>query len=185
MADVNGGDGGPRVLLTLAIIFAMIMTGAAVDLIMDNPEAWLSVHVVFELSLFVVSLGAALYLGRGWYRSTRSVGRLELQLEERKAERDQWKRNAERLLEDLSAAIGAQFDAWSLTDAERETALMVLRGYSHKRIAKLTSRSERTVRQHAVAVYRKSGLAGRAELAAFFMEGLPVPRPTSTTVSPR
>jgi len=37
-------------------------------------------------------------------------------------------------------------------------------------------RSERTVRQHAVAVYRKSGLAGRAELSAFFLEDLLLPR---------
>jgi len=176
--DATGGDGGPRVLLTLAAIFTVIMVGAAVDLIMDDPETWLSVHVIFEFCLILVSLGAAVYLGRGWYRSTRSVGLLERQLEAGNAERDQWKRNAERLLADLSAAIGGQFDAWNLTDAERETALMLLRGYSHKRIAKLTARSERTVRQHAVAVYRKSGLAGRAELAAFFMEGLPDPAST-------
>jgi hypothetical protein len=35
-----------------------------------------------------------------------------------------------------------------------------------------TSRSERTVRQHAVSIYQKSGLGGRAELAAFFLEGV-------------
>jgi hypothetical protein len=36
-------------------------------------------------------------------------------------------------------------------------------------------RSERTVRRHAVSVYRKSGLAGRAELLAFFLEDLLLP----------
>jgi hypothetical protein len=30
--------------------------------------------------------------------------------------------------------------------------------------------------QHAVAVYQKSGLQGRAELAAFFLEDLQLPR---------
>jgi hypothetical protein len=49
---------------------------------------------------------------------------------------------------------------------------LVLKGLSHKDIAERCGRSERTVRQHAVAVYRKSGLAGRAELAAYFMEDL-------------
>ena len=34
---------------------------------------------------------------------------------------------------------------------------------------------ERTVRQQALAVYAKAGLAGRAELAAFFLEDLLVP----------
>ena len=45
-------------------------------------------------------------------------------------------------------------------------ALGLLAGRSHKAIAYATGRSERTVRQHAVADYEKSGLAGRAELAA-------------------
>jgi hypothetical protein len=31
------------------------------------------------------------------------------------------------------------------------------------------------VRQHAVAVYKKAGVQGRAELAAFFLEDLTVP----------
>jgi DNA-binding NarL/FixJ family response regulator len=54
-------------------------------------------------------------------------------------------------------------------------ALLLLKGYGHKEIAKLLGRSERTVRQHAVAVYRKSNLSGRAELAAFFLEDLLLP----------
>jgi hypothetical protein len=34
-----------------------------------------------------------------------------------------------------------------------------------------------TVRQHAVSVYEKSGLQGRAELAAFFLEDVFLPNP--------
>ena len=51
----------------------------------------------------------------------------------------------------------------------------MLKGRSHKQIAFATGRSERTVRQHAVAVYQKSGLNGRAELAAFFLEDILLP----------
>ncbi len=75
-------------------------------------------------------------------------------------------------------AIDGQFAAWKLTAAEREVALLILKGYGHKQIAGATQRSERTVRQHAVTVYQKSGLAGRAELAAFFLEDLLLPRET-------
>jgi DNA-binding NarL/FixJ family response regulator len=39
----------------------------------------------------------------------------------------------------------------------------------------MTGRSERTVRQHAVAVYEKSGLHGRSELAAFFLDAVLLP----------
>ena len=68
-----------------------------------------------------------------------------------------------------------QFRAWELTPTEGEVALLLLKGHGHKQIAAATGRSERTVRQHAVAVYQKSGLQGRAELSAFFLEGLMLP----------
>jgi len=38
-----------------------------------------------------------------------------------------------------------------------------------------SGRSERTVRQHAVSVYQKSGRGGRAGLAAFFLGDLILP----------
>ena len=73
--------------------------------------------------------------------------------------------------------VDEQFGAWQLTPTEREVAMLLLKGHGHKQIAAATGRSERTVRQHAVAVYQKSGLQGRAELAAFFLEDLVVPAP--------
>ncbi|HWV37254.1 MAG TPA: LuxR C-terminal-related transcriptional regulator, partial [Vulgatibacter sp.] len=108
----------------------------------------------------------------------RSLEATRLALEKRSAERDAWHEAARHALEGLSKAIDTQFDAWGLTPAEREVALGLLKGHSHKQIANLTQRSERTVRQHAVAVYGKSGLTGRAELAAFFLEGLMLPANT-------
>jgi DNA-binding NarL/FixJ family response regulator len=75
----------------------------------------------------------------------------------------------------MAKAIDGQFDAWQLTPAEREVALALLQGLGHKQIAYRTNRSESTVRQHAVSVYGKSGQAGRAELAAFFLGGLMLP----------
>jgi len=49
---------------------------------------------------------------------------------------------------------------------------MLLKGLSHKEIAAMRQTSERTIREQARAVYRKSGLAGRSSLAAFFLEDL-------------
>src|SRR5213593_86931 len=42
-------------------------------------------------------------------------------------------------------------------------------------VADLRQTSERTVRQQALAIYRKSGLNGRSDLAAFFLEDLLLP----------
>ena len=68
--------------------------------------------------------------------------------------------------------LTAQEPVRKLTRAERDVALMLLKGEGHKQAAARLGRSERTVRQHAVEVYRKSGLQGRAELAAFFLQDL-------------
>ncbi|HSL70165.1 MAG TPA: helix-turn-helix transcriptional regulator, partial [Longimicrobiales bacterium] len=77
--------------------------------------------------------------------------------------------------EGLATAIARQFEAWELTPAESEVAMLVLKGFSHKHIASLTHRSERTVRQHAASAYQKAGVRGRVELAAFFLGGLMLP----------
>jgi DNA-binding NarL/FixJ family response regulator len=82
----------------------------------------------------------------------------------------------ESLLQGLGTEIDAQLELWGLTPVERETALLLLKGYGHKEIALLLKKSERTVRHQAAAVYRKSRLAGRAELAAFFLEHLMLPQ---------
>jgi DNA-binding NarL/FixJ family response regulator len=83
--------------------------------------------------------------------------------------------SAEHALRGLGRAIHDQFDRWALTAAEREVALLLLKGYSHKAIARRTDRGDQTVRQHAAVVYRKAGFSGRAELAAFFLEDLMLP----------
>jgi DNA-binding NarL/FixJ family response regulator len=120
-------------------------------------------------------MGSALYLGVAWGRAERGLVRAHQVLAEHQQERDSWREQAQAALRGLGEAIDNQLTAWSLTPAEKETALLLLKGYSHKEIAHHTDRSERTVRQHAVSVYRKSGLSGRAELAAFFLEDLLLP----------
>jgi len=162
----------PRLQLVLAVIFLIIMVGAAIDLVLDRPTTLWSAHVLFEGGMVLVSLGAAAYLGSGWFTALREVHHLQKTVAASGAERDEWKEQASQILAGLSQAVDEQFSTWGLTPTERETALMLLKGHSHKRIARLTERSDRTVRQHAVAVYRKAGLAGRSELSGFFLEGL-------------
>jgi DNA-binding CsgD family transcriptional regulator len=86
-----------------------------------------------------------------------------------------WRARANELLKGLGSAIDEQFDRWQLTLAEKDVALLLLKGFSHKEVAQLRGRAERTVRQQALAVYRKSKLNGRASLAAYFLEDLLLP----------
>jgi len=173
-ADLTDGmDNRLRGLLAVAVL--SIIVGGTADLVMDKPETWLSFHVVFEVTMLAGALLMATTLWLGWWRSERAAAALRSRLEEHEEERDRWRATSREALEGLGRAIDAQFARWGLTPAEREVALLLLKGYGHKQIAARTGRSERTARQHAGVVYEKAGLGGRAELAAFFLQDLMLP----------
>lgn len=181
----EGGEGPPLrgpLPLVLAGFLLILVIGGIVDLVLDRPASWVSVHVAFEVAMVVVSLTFAVILFRGWQRAAGELGQAHAALSatsealrQRQAERDAWRASAEQALEGFSRAIDRQFSQWELTPAERDVALLLLKGYGHKQAAAKLGRSERTVRQHAVEIYRKAGLQGRAELAAFFLQDLMLP----------
>lgn len=158
-----------------ALLFGIAFFGA-VDLVLDRPTSWGSAHVVFEVSFVTLCLAAVVYLWRGWMGARRGLYRTQQRLRVRERDRDVWRARANHFLRGLGAEIDTQFTEWSLTPTEKEVALLLLKGLGHKQVAASMGRSERTVRQHAVAVYRKSGCAGRAEFAAFFLEDLLLPQ---------
>jgi DNA-binding CsgD family transcriptional regulator len=162
-----------RVISTL--LLGGIAIGGGVDLWMDWPTSPGAFHVAFEVAVLVLSLGGVAFLWGGWMRTRRSLTRTRAASVRVTEERDAWRQRAEKLLRGLGEEIDAQLRSWNLTVAEREVALLLLKGYEHKEIAALLDRSDRTIRQHAVSVYRKSNLSGRAELSAFFLEDLLLP----------
>ncbi|MGH8557920.1 MAG: response regulator transcription factor, partial [Methylococcales bacterium] len=96
-------------------------------------------------------------------------------LELARAQGQRWRSEARSLLNGLGVAIDSQFSRWNLTEAEREVALLLLKGLSQKEIAVVRAVSERTVREQARSIYAKAGLTGRAGLSAFFLEDLLAP----------
>lgn len=96
-------------------------------------------------------------------------------LETTRVESMQWRTKMSGLIKGLSQGIAEQFEKWSLTAAECEVGLLILKGMSYKEIAVLREVSEKTVRQQAHSIYRKAKLSGRASLSAFFLEDLLLP----------
>lgn len=175
-------DDGTRHRTLLTVLLVAIAAGGALDLWLDRPSDPGIAHVAFEGAVLVLSLGAVVFLWSGWMRARVAATRIEKLARVRGAERDAWRSRAEKLLRGLGEQIDEQLRRWALTPAERETALLLLKGYGHKEIAELLGKSERTVRQQAIAVYRKSNLSGRAELSAFFLEDLLLPSGTEPGV---
>ena len=96
-------------------------------------------------------------------------------LELARAQGQHWRSEARTFLNGLGEAIETQFSRWNFTEAEREVALLLLKGLSLKEIATVRATSDRTVRVQTRALYAKAGLSGRAALSAFFLEDLLAP----------
>lgn len=160
--------------------FAAILLGIAVLLALDlaTDQALRSVsrsHLVVEGLAALSALGAAAWVLTALRHQRQEVHRLRGDLAHSRAEADRWQEEAAEFLKGLSHAIDHQFDRWDLSPAEREVALLLLKGYATRDIAELRSTREATVRQQAQGIYRKANLEGRAELSAFFLEDLLAP----------
>lgn len=164
-----------RLLLVVGLGLLGVVVGGLTDLYLDDPRTWRTFHVVVEVAIVALSLGLALYLLREWSRTEEVLEHTEEQLERHREERDRWRERAHTFLRGLGREIDRQFEEWDLTPSEKEVALLLIKGHSHREIARMTGRSERTSRQHAGSAYSKADLSGRAELAAFFLQDLMLP----------
>ena len=157
-----------------------VLVGIAVFMaleVIDNPNSTpLELLVdLLEVTPLVLSVVGVAVL----FRLTRKQRDVHLQvlrdLEIARLQGQRWRSESRVLLSGLGEAINAQFTRWNLTDAEREVALLLLKGLSTKEIAAVRAGSERTAREHASAIYTKAGVTGRAGLSAFFLEDLLAP----------
>jgi DNA-binding NarL/FixJ family response regulator len=168
---------------TLVLLFALMAMLVGIDLITDLRDRTTLAHVLLELLVVVIGFVAAVAIALRLRRSARDAQELREQatrlaenLRATQQEAARWRSDAADLIAGLSAAIDAQLAQWALSPAESEIALLLLKGLSHKEIAQIRSVSETTVRQQARSLYRKAGLSGRNDLAAFFLEDLLGPR---------
>jgi DNA-binding CsgD family transcriptional regulator len=178
--------GGGRTSIALFALIALLMaTDLTIEYRIKNEPLGLQ---GFELCIFVLALAGFAFHWWQMVAARRRSQQLDRELAAARAEVTRWSADAKRwnqeaqdVLLGLGQAIDRQFDRWGLTPAEREVALLQLKGLRHRAIAELRQTSERTVRQQALAVYRKSGLSGRSDLAAFFLEDLLLPASSTSS----
>ncbi|HEU5060043.1 MAG TPA: LuxR C-terminal-related transcriptional regulator [Kofleriaceae bacterium] len=171
--------------------FAAVALLAVLDLVLDLREGTEATHLLAEAAVALVGLGGSgiiarrLFLTLGRARASEAEARvLAERLQASEAEASRWRTEARDLIAGLGTALDRQFERWSLSPAEKEVALLLLKGLSHKQIAEVRSIAEATARQQARAIYRKAGLTGRSDLAAFFLEDLLLPGGTPPPSEP-
>lgn len=129
----------------------------------------------FELLLIVgtAAVTALLFTQFRAHREEQAV--LMEELARARSQGQAWREKAQKHVAGLSAAIQEQFAQWGLSPAESEVAMLMLKGFSHKEIARLRNAGEQTVRQQARVVYAKADVNSRHAFCAFFLEDLLLP----------
>lgn len=158
-------------VIFLVVLFVLI--GA--DVIEDTHKGIEWGHLLLELSIEAVILVGIAALWKRMLAMRSQAVHLEQDPARAQDEAKHWRAEAHTYLQGLGQAIDHQFERWNLTAAEREIGLFLLKGLSHKEIANIRKTNEQTVRQQSLSLYRKSGLNGRNDLSAFFLEDLLLP----------
>lgn len=154
--------------MAMALFFAIALL-ISWDLAVDYTDGAGLLHVGIELLVLLAATGGIVFLWRQLRRTRQGLGKAL-------AEACQWRNENRELMQGLGVAIQNQFERWELSNAEAEVGLLLLKGLSLKEIAVARGTGERTAREQARALYRKSALSGRPALSSFFLEDLLPPK---------
>jgi DNA-binding NarL/FixJ family response regulator len=155
----------------IILMLAVVVIGSGTDIVHDYREGVDTAHLLIEALVVIVSFALIGILSAGVWRQSRSNQRLKAELAA-VSERLEKQPSAEvqEARHKLALVAEKQFAEWELTKTEQEVALLLLKGLSFKEIAAVRDTLEKTVRQQASSIYRKSGLNGRHAFSAWFIE---------------
>lgn len=167
----------------IKIITFVVLLGTSllvlIDIITDVRSGIPMGHMIHEAALWVFSMAAAVYQFKiiKWQKSEMEGFQLKIkELDSSnlvlKQEQEQFRKKISHLSTEFLLNIDEQFDIWGFSRAEKEIALLLIKGLSMKEIADIRESNENTVRQQASQIYKKSSLKGRMELSAFFLDDL-------------
>ena len=155
--------------------FALLMT---LELLTQEDEITFLEFIGDGVSILLTigaAVGVALLIQRVHAQHEEQMALIR-DLEVARAEGDGWRAKVQSHLAGLRGEMDRQFQEWGMTAAEREVAMLILKGLSHKQIATLRATSDATVRQQAQSIYRKAGLPGKTAFTAYFLEDLVAPQ---------
>ena len=152
------------------ILLLTIVVGSMIDLLTDYAHHASRWHLLVEACIILFSISGLTYLLREIWERKRENQKLKNKLSVAQKDLSATQARLKEAGKQYSHIIQEQFGEWQLTTSECEVALLLLKGLSFKEIAEIRETLEKTVRQQASSVYKKSGIPGRHEFAAYFFE---------------
>lgn len=157
------------------IILVTILIIVILDLVSDSREGAKYWHLLAEGFMGLMAIAGIYLILRNSIETKKILKSERENFSNFKIEAEKWRAQSKNYTEGLSQAIDQQLTSWNLSVAEKEVAFLLLKGFSLKEIAEARNTTEKTARAQSTAIYSKSGLAGRSELSAFFLEDLLAP----------
>lgn len=154
------------IVLSLFAIFFVI------DIYFDVQAGTPLMHIWHEIALFILAAGAITWQIFVILKNKIHITQLNSELLDTKKSYQEWKQKTHTSALEIRQLIDSEFTTWQLSHSEKDVALLLIKGLSMKEIAAIRATHEKTVRQQATTIYKKSGLSGRQELAAFFLEDI-------------
>jgi len=154
----------------IASCLLLIMALNTMDVITDislKVPLW---HILEEAMIVIFSGSLAAYLIWDMRKRTKELLSITNSLSESEAHVKKISKQFKEIRHQYSEVIHQQFNDWSLSQSEQEVAMLMLKGLNFQEIATVRNTKEKTCRQQASSIYAKSGLEGRHELSAWFIE---------------
>ncbi len=158
-----------RQIAFISLLSILVFLTSA-DLYVDYIEGSAFGHLIVEAIVIVLSLGGVIYLLLELFKRQRELTRLRVKLHKTEEHLSESREHLRQAGRQYTQVIQQQFTDWEFTPSEREVGILLLKGLTFDEIAKVRQTKGKTVRQQATVIYRKSGLNGRHEFAAWFFE---------------
>ena len=156
----------------LILLFLLMSIAGGIDLFIDFSEGTNMNHAILEAIIVSLSLIALAWLLLDIRRQDAEIKNLRKELSSKQTPPRIPDKYVLEARTSLSNVINQQFSDWQLTNSEKEVGLLLLKGLSLKEIAAIRNTLEKTVRQQASAIYKKSELSGRHAFSAWFIEDI-------------
>ena len=157
-----------------ALVLVLLLVGvtSGMDLFTDLSHGASFSHVFKEGLIVVLALILVIWILSEQRHQAAQILTLKADLQQSEQQTRKANSYVISARKQLSEVISKQFDEWGLSSSEKDVGWLLLKGFSLKEISVIRDTHEKTVRQQASAIYKKSGLSGRHAFSAWFIEDL-------------
>ena len=158
--------------ILLIVIFTVVVLASGADFIADVSYGADTKHIIKEAVVVISSIIAIALLMISLKQQKSEIISLRQDLQASNKTNSKAQKYVLDARKKLGNVITQQFSEWMLTNSETEVGWLLLKGLSLKEIAIIRETKEKTVRQQASSIYKKSGVNGRHEFSAWFIEDI-------------